>query len=777
MRLAGLVAALSTDATASQAVECARTQVSTLDLSAPPAVRAFLVAALAEGSGRPIVAVTPTVRAAETLLADLDAVYGVPTDRAATTTGVPNQGHAVEVCYYPAWETLPHERFSPRSDTVGQRLKVLRRFAGNDVLPAPKVVVAPIRAMLQPQAVGLAKLLPVTLKVGANYDIPQLSADLVAAAYNRVDLVERRGEFAVRGGIVDIFPPDESHPVRIDFFGDSIEELRHFGVADQLSMGDCLTEVVAAPCRELLITADVRARAAALIDDHPDLSDMLERISQGQAVEGMEALLPALVPAVQLFSDTLPPDALVIAVDPELIVSRAAELVRTSQEFLHAGWVAAASGGKTPINLKDSAYWEYRDVRTRALAAGLGWWGLSVFSAAPDAGPVAPAVAPVSPMVEPAAQGFNGFTLSQADPEPHSDGTLGIRPAPTFRGDADGAVQAMRDDVRAGWTVVAAVDGKGLAKRLSELLSYADVPATGLESLERQPQAGMVTIVPVALTAGWRAPALKLAVYTSADIAGQVTAERQRAKLPTKRRNQVTPLELKPGDVVVHEYQGVGRYVEMTHRTVAGAEREYLVIEYAPSKRGQPGDRLYLPMDQLDLVTRYVGGEAPSLDRMGGGDWKARKSKARRAVREIAAELIKLYAARQATKGHAFAPDTPWQRDMEDAFAYTETPDQLTAINDVKADMEQIVPMDRLVSGDVGYGKTEIAVRAAFKAVMDGKQVAVLVPTTLLVRQHFETFTARYAGFPVRVRPLSRFQSEAESKATIAGLAEGTVDV
>ena len=192
----------------------------------------------------------------------------------------------------------------------------------------------------------------------------------------------------------------------------------------------------------------------------------------------------------------------------------------------------------------------------------------------------------------------------------------------------------------------------------------------------------------------------------------------------------------------MHQQQGVGRNTEMVTRTVAGATREYLVLEYAPSKRGQPGDRLYVPMDQLDEVSRYVGGESPSLDRMGGADWRQRKSRARKAVREIASDLIKLYAARQATRGHAFGPDTPWQRELEDAFSYTETPDQLATINDVKADMEQVVPMDRLVSGDVGYGKTEIAVRAAFKAVQDGKQVAVLVPTTLLVQQH-NTFTER----------------------------------
>ena len=247
--------------------------------------------------------------------------------------------------------------------------------------------------------------------------------------------------------------------------------------------------------------------------------------------------------------------------------------------------------------------------------------------------------------------------------------------------------------------------------------------------------------------------------------------------MPSRRRGGIDPLQLTVGDYVVHEQHGVGRYLEMTSRTVQGAVREYLVIEYAPSKRGQPPDRLYVPTDQLDQVTRYVGGEAPSLHRLGGADWAKTKGRARKAVREIAAELIRLYSARMASPGHAFGPDTPWQRELEDAFPYVETPDQLAAIDEVKRDMERPVPMDRLICGDVGYGKTEIAVRAAFKAVQDGKQVAVLVPTTLLVTQHLATFSERYAPFPVIVKPLSRFQTDAEAAQTREELAAGKIDV
>ncbi len=248
-------------------------------------------------------------------------------------------------------------------------------------------------------------------------------------------------------------------------------------------------------------------------------------------------------------------------------------------------------------------------------------------------------------------------------------------------------------------------------------------------------------------------------------------------KMPARRKRQIDPLELTAGDYVVHEQHGVGRFVEMKQREVHGATREYLVLEYGASKRGGPPDRLFVPADSLDQVTRYVGGEQPSLDRLGGSDWTKRKGRARKAVRQIAAELIKLYAARQATQGFAFGPDTPWQRELEDAFPFTETPDQLTTVDEVKGDMRRTVPMDRLVCGDVGYGKTEIAVRAAFKAVQDGKQVAVLVPTTLLVQQHLSTFSERMSGFPVVLKGLSRFQTDAEARQVIADLAEGTVDI
>lgn len=766
MTLSGLVDLFIQEPTVSETIGDARSRtVNALDLTSPPPMRPLIAAAIAAatdrgGAGRPVLLVSSTYREAEELTTALQSLLGED-----------------DVVYYPAWETLPHERLSPRSDTVGRRLAVLRRLAGQDGETPPKIIVAPVRSVLQPQVKGLADLRPVRVEAGSDYDLDSLAHDLVGAAYVRVDLVERRGEFAVRGGILDVFPPTEEHPVRVDFFGDTVEEIRHFSVADQRSEAETLTSFVASPCRELLLTDEVRARAKALADEHPELIEMLDKIASGHAVDGMESLSPALVEGMELLVELLPVETHVLVCDPELVRGRAQDLVTTSQEFLQASWAAAAGGGKAPIDLGASAYRGLAEVRQVALDRGLAWWTLSPFSLGPDAG----------------ADRESG-PASRGEPIRTEDGevidfstqisTVGVESrlvagqvGETYRGDTEAAVRDLAARVHDNWRVAVVAEGHGLGQRMVEVLTEHDLPAR-LDDGTEPPAEGSISITTGALRHGFVADALRLVVLTAGDLSGRsAAADKASRTMPSRRRNQINPLELVPGDAVVHEHHGVGRYQEMVQRTAAGTTREYLVIEYAASKRGQPGDRLYVPMDQLDLLTRYVGGENPTLDRMGGADWNKRKGRARRAVREIAAELIKLYAARQASRGHAFTADTTWQRELEDAFGFVETPDQLAAVEEVKRDMEQIVPMDRLICGDVGYGKTEIAVRAAFKAVQDGKQVAVLVPTTLLVQQHYATFADRYAGFPVKVAPLSRFQSDADVRATKEGITDGSVDV
>ena len=348
--------------------------------------------------------------------------------------------------------------------------------------------------------------------------------------------------------------------------------------------------------------------------------------------------------------------------------------------------------------------------------------------------------------------------LSDADAAAEAGEYVRVRAdaVPSFVGSADGAVahvKALTDD---GWAVVVTAQGQGLVERAVQVLADAGVAARA-EAVTAPPQPGVAIVTTASVEHGFSIPDPRIVVLSEAEFYGRTAQQGARTvkKLASRRPNVVDPLQLKPGDVVVHATHGIGKFVELVSREVSSGgrnavktQREYLVLEYAPSKRGYPGDKLFVPTDQLDQLSRYVGGESPSLSKMGGSDWSAAKSKARKAVRDIAVDLVKLYSARMASKGHAFGPDTPWQRELEEAFPFAETADQLATIDEIKRDMERPIPMDRLLSGDVGYGKTEVAIRAAFKAVQDGKQVAMLVPTTLLVRQHMETFADASPGSP-----------------------------
>ncbi len=710
-----------------------------LSLVGPAAARPFVAAAIAKAG--PLLVVTATGREADDLTAELRGAYGDA------------------VALFPSWETLPHERLSPGVDTVGARLMVLRRLAFPDdarLGPPLRIVVTAVRSLLQPMPPDLARIEPVTLTVGQQIGFEDVIARLVELAYTRVDMVGKRGEFAVRGGILDIFPPTAEHPVRVEFWGDEVSEMRMFSVADQRSIPELAVDtVIAVAAREMLLTDQVRDRAARLDGhrqaDHGPLgtvTDMLAKLAQGIPVDGMEALLPVLgAGELTLLTGQLPAGTPLLVCDPEKVRTRAADLIKTGREFLEASWSTAAIGGDAPIDIEQlgaSGYLDLDDVRAAATEGDHPWW-----------------------------------TLSQL-----GDGTattLDIRPAPSARGqqrNIEEIFAMLRAHVVTGGYAAIVAPGTGTAHRVVEQLGEADVPANCLEPGEA-PRPGVVVVLRGPLHDGVILPRSHLVVVTETDLTGNRVAATEGKRLAAKRRNVVDPLALTAGDLVVHDQHGIGRFVEMTERTVGGARREYLVLEYASSRRGadKQTDKLYVPMDSLDQLSRYVGGQSPTLSRLGGSDWANTKTKARRAVREIASELVALYAKRQASPGFAFSTDTPWQAEMEDAFDFTETVDQLTAITEVKADMEKPIPMDRVICGDVGYGKTEIAVRAAFKAVQDGKQVAVLVPTTLLADQHLQTFRERMAGFPVTVKGLSRFTDPAESRAVLEGMADGSVDI
>ena len=714
MSLRGVLDALRADPSVARIRELAQTTSDHITVVSPVTAVPIVAGVIAERT--PLLVITATGREAEDLAASLAEV---------------SEG---DVAVFPSWETLPHERLSPSSDTVGQRVAVLRRLAIGD--GDLRVVVASVRAAMQPIPAGLGDVEPVELRAGDSADLTELVERLVTLGYERVDLVERRGQLAVRGGILDVFPPTSEHALRVEFWGDEVEEVRHFAVTDQRSL-ELADGLCAYAVREVLLTPEVRERAQSLAQAHPQVAGLCEKVAAGIPVEGMESLAPALVGDMVGLHTLLPVGAHVVVVDQARVESRAADVVRTAEEFLAAGWHAAAVGGDTPIELAPAAYLTLPDIEESARAAGRTWWDVTSL------------------------------------PREDADVTVPATPAPEFRADADAAIEFLRGGISGGHRVVVVGEGHGPLERLAEELSEAQVPARILDDVEAQPDASVVTLAPGRWSHGFTWADVDLLTVT--DILGQRSQEIRR--MPSRRRRSIDPLSLTPGDYVVHEHHGVGRYVEMIRRTVGGAEREYVIIEYAASKRGHPPDRLFVPMDQLDLVTRYVGGEAPSVHRLGGADWAKAKGRARKAVKQIAGELVRLYAARQSAAGYAFASDTPWQRELEDAFPYIETPDQVACIDEVKRDMERTVPMDRLICGDVGYGKTEIAVRAAFKAVQDGKQVAVLVPTTLLVQQHLSTFAERFAPFPVKVAGLSRFNTEKEMKAVLEGLADGTVDV
>jgi transcription-repair coupling factor (superfamily II helicase) len=743
----GIVRALTRSETFRDAVATASVdgEFSLVDGLDAPLLAALIERRREAGHPAALLVVAPTGRRAEALGPALEAL--VP---------------GAEVRHFPAWETLPHERLSPSVETVGRRLDVLRRIRewNGD---APLIVTASVRSAIQPLAAGLAEAAPVRLAVGARgMDLADIVARLVERAYLRVDMVSRRGEFAVRGGILDVFPPAADHPYRVEFFGDEVDQIRAFSVADQRSLPGDIPEVEFVASRELLLTDAVRAKARGLSDSLPSLRGMLEKMAEGIPAEGMESLTPVLVDELVTLVDYLPREAAVALVDPARAAARATTLADTNREFLDAAWSAAVAGADTPVDLGAGDFVELSRLHEVARERGGVWWTLS------------------------------GFDSGAADAE--AEGLLerggvmriGAASVPSFAGNVDGAIDHVEGLLGDGWAVVVTASGAGLADRARDVLAERGLAARRADALTDAPDAGVVTIVTCALERGFQTADAKLAVLTEAEFYGRTIAGDTRAvkKLASRRRNVVDPLQLKPGDFVVHTTHGIGRFVELVQREVSSggrnavkSKREYLVLEYAPSKRGHPGDKLFVPTDQLDLLSRYVGGEAPTLSKMGGSDWAAAKGKARKAVRDIAVELVKLYSARMAAKGHAFGPDTPWQRELEEAFPFAETPDQLQTIDEIKADMEKPIPMDRLLSGDVGFGKTEVAVRAAFKAIQDGKQVAMLVPTTLLVKQHLDTFAERFAGFPVKVRALSRFQTDKEAREVVAGLTDGTIDM
>jgi len=687
---------------------------------APQSMQPFLLAQRA--AEHPLLVITSSSRSSEDLVNELRELYD-------------------DVLEFPAWETLPHERLSPRSDTVAKRIQTLYSLKNKNV--KNPIVITPVRGAIHRIISDLAAQPLMKLEIGKEQSLDLLVRHLSSLAYSRTDLVERRGEFAVRGGIVDLFLPLSDYPVRIDFFGDEIEDLSYFEVSDQRTFKPVIGSVDIYPCRELLLTPEIKHRAIDIKDEYPAAAEMLEKISEAITFEGMESLIPLLVDKTETLLSRMPANTQIIYIDEQRIRSRAADLLATNEEFLNASWSNAALGAMAPLHDGAGTYISWDELQEEILRCGLTSAELSTFGSDLEEDVLFLDYAPIDPM----------------------------------RGDIERTIEVLRTCLEEHRTVVFATHGHGMLERYAGIFRAADLPVHIVEKLTATSTKGSIYLTTSILAHGFESADEQIFFMTERDLTGSKGSVKDSGRMPSKRKQAIDPLELKSGDYVVHEQHGIGRYVELLQRTVAGVTREYLIIEYASAKRGQPGDRIFVPTDALEQVSKYVGGEAPTVHRIGSGEWQKAKGRARKAVRQIAGELIRLYAARTSSPGFAFSPDTPWQRELEDSFSYIETPDQLSTINDVKEDMERPYPMDRIICGDVGYGKTEIAIRAAFKAVQDGKQVAVLVPTTLLVQQHSKTFAERYAGFPLKVAGLSRFNTAKESKEILSDLAAGSIDV
>ncbi len=710
------------------------------DVVCAPPVRPYVLSLLAERAA-PLLVLVPRTSDAESISDGLSAYLG--------------EGR---VGMFPAWETLPHERLSPQPRTVGRRLAVLDRLLHPSEHAEPLLaLVAPVRAALQPMDPRLGRQRPMVL-TSRWEGFERLVDGLAALGYSRSPQVEARGEFAVRGGIVDVFPTAGEHAVRVEFWGDEVESLRSFAVADQRSTGP-VDEVMVDAARELVLDEDLRERARAAMSRFPQLTTELEQLAEGQSFEGVESLATLLTERPALLVDFLPSSGALALVDPMLLEERAGKLREEAEVLAETAWRTAASVGVAP---------------GPAQTAGAD----EDIPSAPDGGTGVPDVA------------TGGFArpgeLLERGPErtwrvaPFTGdggrlGRLDAGPWSSFRGDIVTLSERLRGLLRDGHRVVVSVDAEGPARRVADVLGEQGVPSTVVSYLEVDGSGARVEITVSGLRTGFLAEELELAVLGTWDVFGP---RRQRAsrRLGTRTTAADAVLQLEAGDAVVHRTHGVGRYRGMVAREFPGldgrtAKRDYVLLEYAD------GDTLYVPSDQVDAIARYQGGESPSVMSLGGAQWERAKNRVRKAVRDIAADLIRLYTARMHAPGHAFTPDGTMQSELEDAFAHVETTDQLTVADEIKQDMEAPLPMDRLLAGDVGFGKTEVAVRAAGKAVFDGKQVAVLVPTTILAQQHLETFRERFSGFPVEVEELSRFVTDRDKRRVLDGLAAGTVDI
>jgi len=667
-------------------------------------LRPALVAAVLDLLERPLLIVTAGVGEAEEFVRDLG-----------------NYLPREKVLHYRAHEVFPWERTSPEIEAAGARLEALSALGAG----VPVAVVAPVSALMRrlpPRAARLVSSL--SLQQAGELDLEEAVGTLVEMGYERVQTVEQRGQFALRGGIFDIFPSTGRYPVRLELFGDSIESIRRFLVSSQQSIAP-EREVLVFGCRDVRVTDGAVRLAGRKLEKRArvdrEVREDLERILDGHVFPGLERYLPWLYEELETVGEYASPETVVVLDEPKRIRD---EAVR------HLDRVRTAKG-----KFRAEEYFLAPEELDELLSS---------------------------------RRRLDLFLFAGLSPSASTARSIGSRPVEPALGGVDRIVARLEALRGRSSLVVTCLEDEGHEKRLREILSEHAVP---LLPPGASPEPGLIAVEVAPVGQGFVVPDLDVAVVAHGDLF-------PRRRL---RRDHQTPAAeaarilsgLKKGDYVVHELHGIAVYEGISSRQVFGLTRDYLVLAYAGN------DRLFVPVEQIGRVSRYVGpdGSAPRITRLSSNDWARATKKARDSVKKLAFDLAKLYAERSTMPGHAFSADTIWQRELEDAFPFEETPDQLSAVAAAKSDMERPRPMDRLVCGDVGYGKTEVAVRAAAKAVLDGKQVMVLAPTTILAQQHFSTFSERFAPFPVRVEVLSRFRTPSEQKRILQDFAKGSIDV
>ena len=678
----------------------------------------------------PIVVVVPTAAAAEELARELKVWLG-------------------EVECFPAWETFPFERVSPTWQSMGDRQRILWRLREDP----PKIITISVGALTQ--RLVPTKVTPAEVSVGQTLDREALISQLIGGGYKRCQQVEHRGNLAVRGSILDVFEPSAAHPVRLDFWGDQVERVCEFSLTDQRS----LAEIPAAkffPCRELLPTQAVRERASELLREAPWGRQWWERIAAGEMFDGMESYLPWLVKEELTLGDLLTNSCLMVCIDRDRLQQRAEDIQMEEAELV-ATFAQTWKADTTP-----SLHTSYE----RALAKFPG----EIMEMASFRQPAFSEVQTISWDTLPQGSATTGSatTTRATDTNTPASRSFGVA----------GPFPMLQQLLNEGYCANVAAESESSADRIATLLTDFGINLPRLA--EASPNISGVIAAPI--TQSFILPDAKLAVLTESQITGKASRRASRSsKSPTTAASSVATrkaadtlrdsIPFAPNSYVVHRYHGIAKYAGIHTRELQGVLRDYLLLEY------KGNDKLFVPVEQLDSLRPYTGGETPKLSRMGGADWQRTTGKVRVAVAEVAEELVELYRIRQVSEGFAFPDDSVWQQELEGSFLYEETTDQAHAAHQVKTDMESHSPMDRLVCGDVGFGKTEIAVRAAFKAIQAGKQVAMLVPTTLLAQQHFDTFNQRFGSFSVRTALLSRFVTPAETKAVLQGLASGEVQL